>query len=407
MVVYDEPDSGFFISVGNTRSRRYIVIESHDHETSEVRIVDAARPDTPPKIVAPRKKGVEYHVDHGGDRFFILTNAGGAEDFKIVTAPEDKPGRRNWKALVPHRVGRLILHMEVTSRYLVRLERENGLPRIVIRALATGEEHSIHFDEEAYSLSVIDGYEFDTDTLRFTYSSMTTPSRVYDYDMAERTRTLRKEEEIPSGHDPDDYVTRRVYAPAKDGETVPVSLLYRKGTPLDGSAPLLLYGYGAYGMAMPAAFGVSRLSLVDRGFVYAIAHVRGGKEKGFRWYAEGRREAKINTFTDFIAAAEYLIAAGFTSAGRIVGWGGSAGGLLIGAVANMAPQLFAGIDRRGAVRRHAHHHARRDAAADAAGMARMGQSHPQREGLPGDRRLFALRQCAGAGLSARSSRSAA
>jgi oligopeptidase B len=189
----------------------------------------------------------------------------------------------------------------------------------------------------------MDGFEFDTTTLRFSYSSMTTPTRIYDYDMATRTRVLLKEEEVPSGHNPDDYVTRRVFAPAADGETIPVSLLFKKGTKLDGSAPLLLYGYGAYGIAIPAAFGITRLSLVDRGFVYAIAHIRGGKDKGYRWYADGRREKKTNTFTDFIDAARYLIDARFTAKGRIVGWGGSAGGLLIGAVANMAPELFAGL----------------------------------------------------------------
>ena len=253
------------------------------------------------------------------------------------------PGRRHWRDLVPHRPGRLILSLTAFKDYLVRLERENGLPRIVIRHLASGDEHAISFDEEAYSLGAIDGYEFDTTMLRFTYSSMTTPTRVYDYDMATRTRVLRKEEEIPSGHDPNDYVTRRIFAPAPDGETVPVSLLYRRGTPLDGSAPCLLYGYGAYGIAIPASFGITRLSLVDRGFVYAIAHVRGGKDKGFRWYADGRREKKMNTFTDTIAAARHLIAEGYTAPGRIIGWGGSAGGLLVGAVANLAPDLFAGF----------------------------------------------------------------
>jgi oligopeptidase B len=343
VVVYEERDPGFFVGVGKTQSRRYILIDSHDHETSEVRIIDADRPEDSPRLIGKRKTAEEYHVDHGNGRFYILTNAGGAEDFKIVTAPEETPGRRYWKTLVPHREGRLILDVSLTREFMIRLERESGLPRIVIRHLADGEEHQIAFDEEAYSLGVIDGYEYDTDNLRFNYSSMTTPSRVYDYDMAKRTRVLRKEEEIPSGHNPGDYVTRRIYALAKDGETVPISLLYRKDTRLDGSAPCLLYGYGAYGMAIPASFGITRLSLVDRGFVYAIAHVRGGKDKGFRWYAGGRRENKVNTFTDFIAAAEHLAASGFTSAGRIVAWGGSAGGLLIGAVANMAPQLFAGM----------------------------------------------------------------
>ncbi len=272
-----------------------------------------------------------------------MTNTRGAEDFKIVTAPVATPDRRHWSDLVPHRPGRLILDFTVYKDFLVRLERESSLPRIVIRHLATGEEHAIAFGEEAYALGMVGGFEFDTTTLRFSYSSMTTPTQIYDYDMAARTRVLRKEDEVPSGHDPDQYVTRRIFAPAADGETVPVSLLYRKDTPLDGTAPCLLYGYGAYGMAMPASFGTSRLSLVDRGFVYAIAHVRGGKEKGYRWYAEGRRRKKVNTFTDFIAAAKFLIEERCTARGRIVGWGGSAGGLLIGAVANMAGDLFAGL----------------------------------------------------------------
>lgn len=342
-LVYSEPDPGFFVSVGLTQSRRFIIISSHDHQTSEVRIIEADRPTSPPMLVAKRKTAEEYGLDHGDGRFYILTNAGGAEDFKIVTAPEATPGRRYWKTVVPHRKGRLILHMSILRDFLVRLERENGLPRIVIRELKSGAEHSIAFDEDAYSLGILDGYEFDTSNLRFTYSSMTTPARVYDYDMATRTRVLRKEEEIPSGHNPDDYVTRRVFAPAADGETVPISLLYKKGTPLDGSAPCLLYGYGAYGVTIPAAFGITRLSLVDRGFVYAIAHIRGGKDKGFHWYADGRRDRKINSFTDYIAAARHLASSGVTSLGRIVGWGGSAGGLVIGAVANMAPELFAGL----------------------------------------------------------------
>jgi oligopeptidase B len=237
----------------------------------------------------------------------------------------------------------LLLDATVYREYLVRLEREASLPRIVVRHLGTGIEHVIAFTEEAYSLGMIGGYEFDTTALRFSYSSMTTPVRVYEYDMATRARVLLKEEEIPSGHNPADYVTRRIFAPAADGETVPVSLLYRKGTKLDGSAPCLLYGYGAYGIAIPASFGITRLSLVDRGFIYAIAHVRGGKDKGYRWYANGRREKKTNTFTDFVSAGDYLAKQKFTSRGRIIGWGGSAGGLLIGAVANMAPSLFAGL----------------------------------------------------------------
>jgi oligopeptidase B len=342
-LVHAEPDRGFFLGVGKTHSRRYIVIESHDHETSEVRLLDARDPTAEPALIGARRKGEEYHVEHGDERLFILTNANDAEDFKIVTAPAAAPGRENWRDLVPHRAGRLIISHIVFREFLVWLERENGLPRITIRHIATGEEHAIAFDEEAYSLGIAGGYEFDTTTLRFTYSSMTTPSRVYDYDMAARTRELRKEDEIPSGHNPADYVTRRVYAPAADGETVPVSLLYQRDTAIDGTAPCLLYGYGAYGVSIPAAFGTSRLSLVERGFVYAIAHVRGGKDKGYRWYADGRRQNKVNTFTDFIAAADYLTSSGFAAPARIVGWGGSAGGMLVGAVANMAPDRFAGL----------------------------------------------------------------
>jgi oligopeptidase B len=343
VAVYEDPDPRFFIGVHKSQSRRCIAIETHDHETSEVRVIDADRPESEPRLIAKRHRAEEYHLDHGGDRFFLLTNSRGAEDFKIVTAPVATPDRRHWRDLIHHKPGRLILDFTVYKDFLVRLEREASLPRIVIRHLATGEEHAIAFGEEAYALGMNGGFEFDTATLRFSYSSMTTPTQVYDYDMATRTRVLRKEDEVPSGHDPDAYVTRRISAPAADGETVPISLLYRKETPLDGTAPCLLYGYGAYGIAIPASFSTTRLSLVDRGFVYAIAHVRGGKDKGFRWYAGGRRKKKINTFTDFIAAAEFLIQQKCTARGRIVGWGGSAGGLLIGAVANMAPDLFAGL----------------------------------------------------------------
>ena len=237
--------------------------------------------------------------------------------------------------------------------------------------------------------------------MRFTYSSMTTPAETYDYDMATRERTLRKRQEVPSGHNPADYVTRRAAMRRRtDGETVPVTLLYRKDTPLDGSAPLFLYGYGAYGISIPASFSTTRLSLVDRGFIYAIAHVRGGKDKGYRWYTDGKLTKKANTFTDFIAAGEYLVAQGFTQRGRIVANGGSAGGMLMGAIANMAPELFARHHRRRAVRRRAEHHARQGPAADAAGMAGVGQSDRQQGGLRDDPQLLALRQRRGQGLSA-------
>ena len=347
VLVYEEQDPGFFVGVGMTKSRRFILIHANDHQTSEVHVIPADAPEEAPRLIAPRETAIEYSVDEAHGTFFILTNAGedgeAAKDFRIVTAPVEAAGRENWTDLVPHEAGRLITSHDVTARHVVRLERFEGLPRIVVRRLADGAEHTIAFEEEAYSLGLMGGYEFDTDTLRFAYSSMATPSRVYDYDMESRKRVLRKEQEVPSGHDPSLYVTRRVMAPAPDGETIPISLLYRKETPLDGSAPALLYGYGAYGIAMPASFSISRLSLVDRGFVYAIAHIRGGKDKGYAWYETGRRASKANTFTDFIAAGEFLAAERFTSRGKIVAEGGSAGGMLIGAVANMTTDLFGGL----------------------------------------------------------------
>ncbi|HQY74821.1 MAG TPA: S9 family peptidase [Aestuariivirga sp.] len=342
-LVYEEKDTGLFSGVGMTNSERFIVISSHDHDTSENWIMDAERPLDAPKLIAARKTGLEYDLEHWNDRFIIKTNADGAEDYKIVTAPLADPRPENWVDLIPHREGCLIVGSIVLKNWLIRMERENALPRIVVRDMATGEEHSIAFDEEAYSLGFGEMREYDTDILRFSYSSMTTPSQVYDYNMRDRTRVLRKTQEVPSGHEPANYVTRRILAPAHDGELIPVTLLYRKSTPLNGTAPLWLYGYGSYGISIPAGFNTNILSLVDRGFIYAIAHIRGGEEKGRRWYKTGKLEHKNNTFRDFISCAEHLIKAGFTSKGHIVAQGGSAGGMLMGAVANMAPDLFRGI----------------------------------------------------------------
>ena len=259
-------------------------------------------------------------------------------------APLATPDRGNWRELIPHRPGIYIISVSLYAGHLVRLERENALASIVIRDLADGSEHVIAFEEAAYSLDVIEGYEYDTTRLRFSYSSMTTPTEIYDYDMASRQRTLRKRQEIPSGHDPAELR----HDPHHGAEP-----RRRAGAGVDPASPrtarstaarrLLLYGYGSYGMAMPASFSANRLSLVDRGFVYAIAHIRGGSDKGWGWYLDGKREKKTNTFDDFAAAARTLIKERYTSAGRIVGHGGSAGGMLMGAVANRAGELFAGI----------------------------------------------------------------
>lgn len=340
ITVYEEADSGFFVGIGKTESRRFLTITAHDHQTSEVHLLDADAP-SEPELVAAREVGHEYDVSDRDGQLLIRTNADGAEDFKIISARQTARSRTEWRDLVPHQPGRLILGLQVFADFVVRFERVNGLPRLVV--VHGDDEHSIAFEEDAYHLGLAGSYEYQTSILRFTYSSMTTPERVYDYDMASRERTLRKQQEVPSGHHPADYVTRRIEAPALDGETVPVSLLYHRDTPLDGSAPVLLYGYGAYGLSMPAAFSTARLSLVDRGFVYAVAHVRGGMEKGYRWYRQGRGADKPNTFSDFIAAAEGLIAIKLASAGRIAAQGGSAGGTLMGAVANLRPDLFKAI----------------------------------------------------------------
>ncbi len=348
VLIYEEKDKGFFVSLGETQSRAFGLIACGDHETSEVHVLDLSDDTATPRLVSPRLEGLRYDVEHhpalhGVDSFILLTNADGAEDFKIVHTPTATPSKEHWRDLVPHHAGRMILSNTVFAGHLVRLEREGGLPRITIRALESGAEHAIAFAEEAYSLGLNGAYPFETSDIRFTYSSMTTPSEVWAYDMESRARALLKRQEVPSGHNPEDYETRRILAPAPDGETVPVSLLYRKGTRLDGTAPLLLYGYGAYGITIPASFSTSRLSLVDRGFIYAIAHIRGGTDKGWRWYKDGKLGKKTNTFSDFIAAAEHLVKQDFTRPERIVAHGGSAGGMLMGAISNMRPDLFAGI----------------------------------------------------------------
>ncbi len=342
-LVFEEKDPGMFLGAGKTQSGDWIVVSSHDHASAQAWLIPAADPFAPPVPVAERQEEVEYSIEEGGGVLYILTNSGGAKDFRIVTAPVTDPGPQNWRDLVAHKPGRLILDHGIFKRHLVWMERENGLPRIVIHRLADGEQHAIAFEEEAYSLGMGGSLEFDTDVIRFSYSSPTTPTRLYDYNMQTRERVLLKEQEVPSGHNPDDYVTRRIFAPAADGETVPVTLLMRRDARTDGSAPCLLYGYGAYGIAIPSGFNTDTLSLVDRGFIHATAHVRGGKDKGFGWYENGKLKHKQNTFTDFIAAAEHLIREGYTAKGRIVARGGSAGGMLMGAIANMRPDLFGGV----------------------------------------------------------------
>jgi oligopeptidase B len=347
-LIFESTDPQYFVSLADTQSRRFAIIALHDHESSEVRLIDLSLPDAEPQLVAPLEPSVRYDVEHhpsfgGAPALIFRTNAAGAEDFKLAWTPLASPERANWQDLIAHRPGIFILSFTVLADWLVWLEREDGLPRIVVRRLSTGEQHTIEFPEEAYSLGINGGFEFQTDVLRFVYSSMTTPSEVWDYNLDHRGRTLRKRQEIPSGHDPAAYVTRRLFAPGRDGETIPISLLHHKDTPIDGTAPALVYGYGAYGISIPAAFSSNRLSLIDRGFVFAIAHVRGGTEKGWRWYRAGKLANKPNTFRDFIAVVEFLIAKRWAAPAKVIAQGGSAGGMLMGAIANARPDLFAGI----------------------------------------------------------------
>jgi oligopeptidase B len=339
-LIFEETDPGLFVGLSKTESRRFLLIDSHDHETAEIRLMPADGSDTQPVVIAPRRDGVEYSVSEHNDRLVILTNADGAEDFKIVTVPAGQPGPENWHDLIEHKPGTLIVAMQVFADYLVRLERVDALPRIVVRNWLTQQEYTVRFEEEAYSLGLEGGYEYATDKLRGSYSSPTTPRQVFEFDMRTGERTLLKQDEVPSGHNPADYITRRIQTVAPDGELVPVTVLYRADMVLDGSNPILLYGYGSYGVSMPAGFQTARLSLVDRGFVYAIAHIRGGMEKGYRWYTNGKREKKLNTFTDFIAAAEGLIAENLARPGNITIHGGSAGGMLMGVCINMRPELW-------------------------------------------------------------------
>ena len=343
-IIHEQADPGYFLGLGATQDRRFLLLSVHDHETAEISLIDAADPLAPPRLVAPREPEHDYSVDHHEGRL-------------------DHPDQFQRRRGLSHRrgAGRCAGPRTLAGDRAAQARAADTRRRRLSRTFSFGSSARTDCRASSYAASptaksmpspsprrlIRSASRTATSTtrrrLRFTYSSMTTPAQVFDYDMNTRERELRKTQEIPSGHDPSLYVTRRVMAPAKDGETVPVSLLYRKDTKLDGSAPLLLYGYGAYGMSIPAGFSTNALSLVDRGFVYAIAHVRGGKDKGYRWYKDGKREKKTNTFTDFIAAGEFLAEQGYTSRGRIVAHGGSAGGMLMGAVANLAPDLFLGI----------------------------------------------------------------
>ena len=342
VTVYREADPGFFVSVGIASSRQWIVFSLGNQETNEAWVVPADAPTAPCRLVAAREPGVRYAIDHWGDRFVLRTNAD-ALDYKLVTATIADLSRAGWVDVVPHRPGCFITGFALFAAYLVHVERVNALDRIVITERATGQARPLAVDEEAYSLSMVGGYEYDTATLRYAFESPREPRQVLDYDMATGDSVLRKTQQIPSGHDAAAYVVRRLEATAPDGSTVPITLLARRDAFAAGACPVLLYGYGAYGISSMPRFSIQALNLVERGWIWATAHVRGGSEKGWGWFLDGRGPAKPNTFSDFIACADHLVAAGHATAGRIVAYGGSAGGLLVGAVLNMRPELWAGV----------------------------------------------------------------
>jgi oligopeptidase B len=342
VLVYEETDPAFYCSVGLTRSEQYIVIASGTNDQDELYVIPTQNVQADPKLIQKRQAGLEYNLEHQGERFLILTNAHGAVDFKIVETSLDATSMENWKDLVPSQANRMVLSCCAYKDWIIWLERENALPRICVMN-GKGDISAIAMDEEVYSLSMSPSPEFDCNELRFTYSSPSTPRQVYDYCLSTGERILLKQTEIPSGHNRDDYITKRITAKSHDGAEVPITLLYHKNTAIDGSAPCWLEGYGAYGISIPAGFSSNRLSLVNRGFVYAIGHVRGGEEKGRAWYEDAKLGNKVNSFHDFIACAETLADLGYTTRGNIVIAGGSAGGLLVGAAVNMAPDLFAGV----------------------------------------------------------------
>lgn len=342
VTVYEEKDPSNYIGVYKTKSRDYIVIYSSATLSSEYRILKASDPDASFSIFQPRTKDVLYGIDHWGDKFLIRTNLE-AKNFRLMETPVDKTTRENWKEVIAHRTDVLLEDIDVFKGHWVITERKEGLLQMRIREIASGKEHYLDFGEPAYAAYVGANPEFNTTNLRYNYTSLTTPNSVFDYDMNTKSKKLMKEQEVLGAFNKADYVTERVYATAKDGAKVPVSIVYKKGTKKDGSAPLLLYAYGSYGASMDASFSSNRLSILNRGFIYAIAHIRGGQEMGRQWYEDGKLMKKKNTFTDFIDCGEFLIKEKYTSKGHLYAMGGSAGGLLMGAIVNIAPDLWNGV----------------------------------------------------------------
>ena len=341
-LVYQENDETFVTYIFKTKSKKFLMIVSSQTISQEYRYLDAGDPSGEFKIFLPREREHEYHVEHFQDRFIIRTNSE-AKNFRLMSTPVEKPERQHWQEIIPHREDVYLGDFELFKDHLAVEERARGLTQIRVIPWSGGAGHYLQFDEPAYRANLGVNLEFDTTQLRFEYTSMKTPLSIYDYEMVTRSKTLLKREEVLGGFDPENYVTERLHAQAADGTIVPISILYRKGLKKDRTNPLLLYGYGSYGLSIDASFASPRLSLVDRGFVFAIAHVRGGQELGRRWYEDGKLLNKKHTFADFVACAEFLISEKFTNPQKLFAMGRSAGGLLMGAVSNLRPDLFKGI----------------------------------------------------------------
>jgi oligopeptidase B len=341
-VIYTESAESFFVGLDETQSEAYLLITSGDHVTSEVRYLKASEPDSPPQLMSPRRQGHEYDVDHREDRFYIRSNRQ-HKNFSLHSAPEAAPEEANWQTLLAGTDTRYLMGHLCFKDYLITSERIEGLDQVAIRRYDSERMHYLEFPEAAYSADWGTNPQYDAHTLRLHYESMVTPDTVFDYQIEQRTLITRKVQEIPTGYEAADYATERMFAVARDGVRIPVSLVYRRGFPKDGSAPLYLYGYGAYGHAIPPGFSASRLSLLNRGFAFAIAHIRGGDDMGYGWYEDGKLDKRNNTFNDFVDVANFLVEEGFSTAGRLVISGGSAGGELMGAAVNQAPQLWGAV----------------------------------------------------------------
>jgi len=341
-LIYTEADERFSIGIDQSRSRAYLFLTSHSATTSEVRVLRADDPAGSFALVQPRRHEHEYYADHHGERFFIVTNDRG-RNFRLVTAPVESPAEQHWTELIAHRDDVMLEGVDLFARHYVLHERHGGFPRLRVVSLASGDSHEIEVPELACTVRAHANMQFDTTLLRFVYESLVTPDSVFDYDMDTRSRSLLKQRPVLGGYDPARYASELIYASAADGERIPVSMVYRRDLRASGPQPLLLTGYGAYGFAQDVRFGSARLSLLDRGLIVATAHVRGGGEMGKRWHDAGRMLAKRNTFSDFIAAAEHLIAQRYTQPAQLAIEGGSAGGLLMGAVTNARPDLFRAV----------------------------------------------------------------